>query len=318
MTPILDIVIVTYNRLEKLKKALHCYEEQSQGFRNLILVNNCSTDGTKEWIDKWASESSDKFLKVVIHAPKNMGGAGGFYLGQKKSLELGADWVFVADDDAYATPNMVEEFYKFTNEHDCRGYSAICASVHNLDDRIDEYHRDRYEIIDGRNWLFKELRRFHVTEDDYKKEYFSIDFLSYVGSFINASAMKKYGTANHDYFIFFDDSEHSIRLKKFGDIIVVPRIKINHEGGATGKDSNVLSWRSYYSMRNEFHMRLKHFPRTTIYDIYIALRKFGGRIIHRRNTNEYDMLEETAIFDAIRGHLGKHKKYKPGWEVKLD
>ena len=84
----LDLVIVTFNRLEKLKKALSCYEKQTSPFRNLILVNNCSTDGTKEYIDEWQREKTF-FGKIVIHTDENLGGSGGFYLGQKKAAELG-------------------------------------------------------------------------------------------------------------------------------------------------------------------------------------------------------------------------------------
>jgi len=36
---IIDIVIVTYNRLEKLKKTLQYYDKLSPSFNNIIVVN---------------------------------------------------------------------------------------------------------------------------------------------------------------------------------------------------------------------------------------------------------------------------------------
>ena len=49
--PNVDIVIVTYNRLAKLQYALECYDKQTMPFRTLIVVDNNSTDGTKEEIE---------------------------------------------------------------------------------------------------------------------------------------------------------------------------------------------------------------------------------------------------------------------------
>lgn len=82
----LDIVIVTFNRLDKLRKTLQHYSDQTVHFRNLIIVNNCSTDGTglflAEWTDK--NKNNAKFTPILINATENLGGSGGFYLGEKK------------------------------------------------------------------------------------------------------------------------------------------------------------------------------------------------------------------------------------------
>lgn len=306
----LDLVIVTYNRLEKLKKALLCYEQQTASFRNLILVDNCSTDGTKEYLDEWQQQKAP-FQKVVIHAEENLGGSGGFYLGQKKAMELGADWVFVADDDAYAAPTMVEEFYKFIENHDTSSIAAVCATVRNMDGSIAFVHRNRVRITKGENWLCKHFERFSAGPEEYDKEMFDIDILSYVGSFINSAAMKKCGLVNPRYFIYYDDSEHSMRLKKFGRIVVVPILQITHEGNTSGSNSEGLPWYWYYHVRNKTHMLLKHYPRTVLYTIYTELRRIVGRTIHKRPVSDIDLICADAVMDAVLGRLGKHKRYRP-------
>lgn len=308
----LDLVIVTYNRLEKLKKALLCYEKQTQGFRNLIVVDNCSTDGTKEYLDEWKHHETT-FRKIVIHSSENVGGAGGFYLGQKKAMDIGADWVFVADDDAYATPTMIADFIQFIENHDTSGIAAVCTTVKKVDGGIAYVHRDRFMITKGENWLCKRFERYRTTDDDYQKEYFDIDLLSYVGSFISGKALREVGLVNPRYFIYEDDTEHSIRLRKYGKIIVVPKMQIVHEGDSSGSNSNGVYWRSYYDLRNKTHMLLKHYPRTAIYTIYTELRRIIGRKIHHdRPVNDYDLLSADAVMDALFGRLGKHSIYRPG------
>ena len=79
-----DVVIVTYNRLEKLKKAIASYENQTRTFRNMIVVNNHSTDGTQEFLEAWKMEKA-AFSKYVISTDDYLGGSGGYYLGQKNT-----------------------------------------------------------------------------------------------------------------------------------------------------------------------------------------------------------------------------------------
>lgn len=308
----LDLVIVTFNRLEKLKKALSCYEKQTSPFRNLILVNNCSTDGTKEYIDEWQREKTF-FGKIVIHTDENLGGSGGFYLGQKKAMELGADWVFVADDDAYAQPDMVEKFYDYLGLHDTSKISAICAAVYDTDDNICLYHRDNYKVEKGRYF-----RRINAPSEEYEKDSFEIDILSYVGSFLNAQALRKEGLVNPQYFIYFDDSEHSFRLKRYGTIIVVPNLKIIHEGGnETDRDNKQIlaSWRDYYLERNFLHMLLKHKSFVAAFYVYRFIRDFLKK---GRHHSIYEKVKCESYKDAIRGKLGKHDVFQPGWRILKD
>ena len=43
-------VVVTYNRLEKLKKVLASLESQTRLPQMLVIVNNAATDGTAEYL----------------------------------------------------------------------------------------------------------------------------------------------------------------------------------------------------------------------------------------------------------------------------
>ena len=141
----IGVVLVTYNRLEKLKIALKSYEEQTVLPKYILVVNNNSNDGTKEYLENWAKDNS-KIEKIVVNLDKNTGGSGGFYEGLKNSLELDAEWVWVADDDAYPKENAFEigknyiENYKNATEE----LSAICGEVLKSDGKaIDCSHRRR-------------------------------------------------------------------------------------------------------------------------------------------------------------------------------
>lgn len=63
-------VVVTYNRLELLKRNLSCLRRQTVPLTTLVVVDNGSTDGTGAWLD----EQED--VKTIHQT--NVGGAGGF------------------------------------------------------------------------------------------------------------------------------------------------------------------------------------------------------------------------------------------------
>lgn len=304
----LDIIIVTFNRLEKLKKTLRHYCNQTVQFRNLIIVNNCSTDGTDIFLSQWIewNKNNTKFTPILINTTENLGGSGGFYLGEEMAMSLNPDWIFVADDDAYPDSDMVEKFYDFLNKNDVSNISAVCSSVLNSDRTICYYHRAR---------IIKKRYSFILKDSnirDYETQSFDIDMLSYVGSFMKVNILREVGLVNKDYFIYADDGEHSIRLHQKGRIICVPSIKIIHDSGqeTASSDLSILTWRDYYASRNYIHMLIKHYKLCAINRIIHDIR----RIKHIKGRTSRKMLLD-AIIDAIRGHLGKHKVYSPGWSI---
>ena len=303
------LVIVTFNRLEKLRKTLSHYDNQTESFKSLIVVNNASTDGSLEFLDEWQQESSS-YDRYVIHLEENLGGSGGFYEGQKFALTLNPDWIYLADDDAYADREMIAEFYKFIEEHDTDNISAICATVLNADGTIAYEHRSRVEF---RHHL-KFLRKSSVSED-YNKDNFSIDLLSYVGSFLNVKTILKVGLVDHRYFIYSDDSEHSFRLKQCGDIVCVPKMKVLHDSGQntmTEDDNVVVSWRDYYAIRNMLYMILQYNVFAAIYSSMANIRR---AYLSSNKNLEKRALIVAAVRDAWLGRLGKHKLYRPGWQI---
>ena len=49
----IDAVVVTYNRLAKLKKVLESFDKQTLIPGTIVIVNNNSNDGTFEFLNEW-------------------------------------------------------------------------------------------------------------------------------------------------------------------------------------------------------------------------------------------------------------------------
>ena len=301
----IGVVLVTFNRLNMLKQTLAKFEEQTCKPKYLIVVNNASNDGTKEYLDKW-KELDSGFEKIVVNMETNLGGAGGFAEGLSRSLEKPADWIWVSDDDAFPDREALNEVAKFLddNRDQWKKISAICGEVIN-NDVIDCLHR-RSMYSDG-----LKIKTIDSKESDYKKDSFEINCFSYVGTIINKEKMLDVGVTRKDYFIWFDDTEHSLRLSRVGKIICVPKIKIYHN--VVSKDEG-FTWKNYYGMRNKLDTYKMYLPKKCYY--YFLFRRYLRiwRWTLKGKNKEERIMMKCAIRDSKKGNFGINKIYKPGWK----
>lgn len=300
----IDIVIVTYNRLEKLINALNSFENQTKLPGKIVIVDNNSTDGTKQFLEEWKLKKS-KYEKVVISLEKNTGGSGGFYEGTKYLLENGSEWIWVSDDDAYPEKQALEISYNYIENNNMKNVSAICGQV--IKNGITDYVH-RKTIKEDRLILKTKFS----TKKDYLKDIFEINIFSYVGTILSAEKLRQAGLINKNFFIYQDDSDHSIRMSKVGKIMCVPKIKIVHDVTDDNINKSDYTWKTYYLLRNKLYFYKFNFKAR-----YYKLEKILTylRIIKKHN-KECTKLILSAINDFNNGKMGISNTYKPDWKLK--
>lgn len=293
-------VIVTFNRKELLQKVLQSFEQLKSPPNSIVIIDNNSTDGTIDVIQEWSSIT--RYDNVhYIHLDENIGGSGGFYEGLNYALKLEPDWIWVSDDDAIPDENCFEIIRKKIATLNQDEVSAVCCSVIN-NGQIDLLHRRR--LVKNKFFLEEKI----VDLNEYLLESFQFDLFSYVGTVINTNKLKKSGLPERDYFIWYDDTEHSWRLSLQGKIICVPAAKIYHDIAYT--DST--SWKTYYGMRNQLLTFKKHHYITYLKSILYWKKKILLSRSLRKKISYRDILIE-AVNDAIGNRKGLHSLYRPGW-----
>src|ERR1035441_9411687 len=90
-------VVVTYNRKALLGECLDALLKQTHPLDAIYVIDNASTDGTKEFLNERGYLRESKIRYVPL--PDNTGGAGGFYEGLRHAFEAGFDWFWLMDDD---------------------------------------------------------------------------------------------------------------------------------------------------------------------------------------------------------------------------
>ena len=146
-----------------------------------------------------------------------------------------------------------------------------------------------------------------VSPEEYEKEFFEVDFFSYIGTCIRKSALEKAGLPRKEFFIYSDDFEHALRVGKQGKMLCIPSAVLCHADN--NPYSKEASWRDYYATRNVLIMYREHFGS------FAAFRRgCMRRFTALRSINSLKMkVISTAIKDAKKGVTGLHPIYRPGW-----
>lgn len=116
--------IVTYNRVEYLKKAIDSVLNQTCRDFELIILDNCSTDGTEEYV----KSLNDDRITYIRHE-KNIGGGGNIAYA---FAHCKGDYFAVFHDDDVLHTNLLEEAAAYLDSHE------QCAAVSCLSNIIDE------------------------------------------------------------------------------------------------------------------------------------------------------------------------------------
>jgi len=301
----IGVVVVTFNRLPELKKTVQLYEQQTIPPEYILVVDNHSTDGTDEFLWEWKAKTDAEIPHLVVTLEENAGGSGGFHAGTEAAVDLNAEWIWLADDDAYPEKDAFEKLDMFAKKHPEVMHDTVALCTKNYGDKgIVLGHRCRI-----RKTLIGTLE-IPVDKSEYEKEYFTLDMYSFVGAVVRKEVLKKVGPPRKDFFIYADDTEHALRMRKYGSIVCVPAAGVFHRDN--NSYSREASWRDYYATRNTLLVNREH------YGIWAYQTRKIRRILtalRSRNTEKIKVFM-AAVSDAQHNRTGQHPVYRPGWTPK--
>ena len=187
------IVIVTWNRLEMLKACVNAALENALG-ADVLVVDNNSTDGTREWL---AAQKGVMALSLA----ENTGGAGGFAAGMKKAFELGYAWLWIMDDDVLPLPDALLAI----DENEAHADVIQCA----------KYEEDGTEcvfegILDPRTMRRRKIPVARIPDCGFMP----CNVATFEGLFVGRKAIEKIGYPDASFFYGLDDLFYGYRASE--------------------------------------------------------------------------------------------------------
>jgi GT2 family glycosyltransferase len=247
MKPKVLLLILTFNRIDKLKKLLNSLINQTSHSFDLLIIDNHSIDQTQEFLSK-LNNMKFPFKIYTYRTDINKGSSEGYNFGFQKAIEIGFDWLYVGDDDAYFDKDVISKFlliiYDFVN---C---NVFCGSVFDSNHKLDTTHRRNYRFS------FQGFKESEIPLKSYNLRSIDIKLFSFVGLFLNFRVISTVGLPNKNYFIWWDDTEYSIRVSKKFSIKLIPEIRFYHDTQKSLKSK----WKVYYGIRNRLYTIKKFSP----------------------------------------------------------
>ncbi len=236
-------VVVTYNRIELLKECINALLNQTSNVGHVVVYDNASSDGTKEYLD---SIKNDQVIS--FHSDTNLGGAGGFSNGLKLAYEKTDDQYFwLMDDDTIVAEDCNEVFLEKAQLLDDQ-FGFLSTNV-------------RWKDGTPTNVMLTDTMWPNRVDDGL----IEMEYGSFVSFFITREAVKKIGLPIADFFIWGDDSDYSLRLRQLNPgYFVIPAHAVHKSGsnvvapGIAEDDENRID-RYYYYYRNQMYIWKHHY-----------------------------------------------------------
>jgi len=216
-------IVVTYNRIELLKRLLNSLRNQTENCHDIIVVNNGSTDGTKEWLETQ--------VDLIVINQDNKGGAGGFYAGMKYAYEHGYEWLWLMDDDGVTDKNQLRNLLVGVLKFKLKFVNALVCNI------------DNPNILSFGLSLGGKVC-MQVSDITDKPVLPAIN--PFNGTFINKEVVDRIGYVKKEMFIWGDETEYSYRARKAGYDLSTITNAIHYHPAIKGKLEQVFPiWKKY-------------------------------------------------------------------------
>lgn len=162
-----SIIVPIYNAEEYLNKCLDSLVNQTLRDIEIILIDDCSNDKSREMIDYYYNKHSDRIRSILLPENKKQG------FVRNKGIEISTgEYILFVDSDDYIAEDMCEVLYQKAKEKD---YDIVCFDMVDVIDGIYKSNKLSYTSkIDGdidykkRNLLLNS--RGYFTTRMYKRD----------------------------------------------------------------------------------------------------------------------------------------------------
>jgi GT2 family glycosyltransferase len=252
---LVSVTIVTYNSGRFIKRCLESVLAQRYSLKEVIVVDNASTDGTIDILDQFTDR-----VRIVSN-DENIG----FSAAQNQAIGLSnGEWILTLNPDVLLMPNFIQSLVDAGNRDPQIG--TVCGKLLAM---MATFDLPENPLIDSTGIYFNPMLRHldrgsqevdngHYTNSEYvfgataaaalyRRE--MIDDISIHGEFFD-----------HDFFVYREDADVAWRAQLYGwKCLYTPLARGYHVRTVLPGNRNALpSAINMHSVKNRFLMRIKN------------------------------------------------------------
>jgi GT2 family glycosyltransferase len=223
-------------------------------------VDNGSTDGSEELLRHHLPDIE------IIQSDANLGFAGGNNVGIRPALEIGAEYVWLLNNDAVADPQALTMLVNALENDPLAGMAGSKIYYHNDPRRI---------WFAGGIWekgkLLLRHRGAHQIDEGQFDEPCTVGSVSGCSMLVGAKTIAKVGMMNEEYFLYWEDTEWCARAQEHGrNVLFTPASLVWHKVSSSAEMGSFSQF--YYFTRNGIYFLRRHDPfRLPLFITYTVL-----------------------------------------------
>jgi rhamnopyranosyl-N-acetylglucosaminyl-diphospho-decaprenol beta-1,3/1,4-galactofuranosyltransferase len=234
--------IVTYNRLELLKRCVQYLQSQTYP-ADILVIDNASTDGTKNYL----LESG------IDHITQpNGGSSAGWWRSIDEARKRRYQYAWLMDDDGYPDKNALRLLMQKMDD----GISCVSSTVVKETNPsmfvfpMPKLNSRGHPVVVSNKRKYKEVATLSKHGDSYPFAHL------FNGALINLACIENVENINKSYFLYGDEVDFFCRLKQAGNVLsYFPAIHYHPDVSERPIDKI----RVYYFIRNTIILNRKYF-----------------------------------------------------------
>lgn len=220
------LVTVTYNAEKDVEEFFECYFQLDTNNIHLVVVDNASSDATRELIGEIASERQDVTL---VSNSVNRGVAAANNQGIKFALKEKASWIILINNDVSFRSDLISKLIR----DECENITVPLIPYYSNPNRI-WFWTGKFSALKG-------FTGTHIDQDRSIEDltFGSKSYSEYAPTCcmaVRAEVFSVVGLMDETFFVYFDDTDFCWRLKNAGYRIraIQDSLLLHKVGSSTG------------------------------------------------------------------------------------
>jgi GT2 family glycosyltransferase len=282
------IIIISFRTSHLMNDLIHSIDENEVEY-SIFIVDNASTKESYEQL----LDLEDNKTKI-LKSDKNLGFTGGINFALKHIIESKGNfqYFFLLNPDAFSCKNLIGDLVHILKQNN--EVAAVSPKI---------------LYLNGNPWYSGaqiNYKKGQVINNSYNNfsgsdQLYAVDVFSGCAVLFDFLKVTEAGMFSEDLFMYFDEAELAIRLKKNGHkILYSPSHEIFHDVSYTTR--NISHLKTYYMTRNKF---IVFNQSMSLYNkIYFMLYELAFHIKNKRIKNAFYHIK--GFYDFIKGKKGPY------------
>lgn len=283
-SPLISFVVLSWNTLNDTKICLENLRDQQYSSKEIIVVDNGSTDGSKSYL-----ETLDDI--TYIDLPENTGFTGGQIAAYKKSL---GEYIVLVNSDAVLSRDWASKALSVFQAH--KNVAAVGGKAHEWNQADEAFDITlpfySYQKIDLNLGYAATMRAGESRVE--------VDSISGAAVMISREAIEKIGYFDDVFFAYFEETDLFARFQRAGyKIVYEPSLHAWHQIAKSTKSKPYFYL--FHMHRNRFMFAYKNFDHPARFIAEYTLDYLRAR----RRAIRSASLDDKARIDAYHWNMKK-------------